>query len=153
MRSAIRRSRIAGDGIWRDCRDPDQRLQAEQRAKFSGYLGKSILRTFSEMSYCPAFPINGFQLIDQYRTTDGQTGRNHDFKRIAFYFTRDRAYNGQVSFLVERSLSQYKGGTCAGLLASQRGIEIKVDKIAAFWNVSSRGGLPGFFANRLAPIN
>jgi hypothetical protein len=91
------------------------------------------------MSYRTAFPIDGFQLIDQDRATDGQSGRNHDLKRITFYFGCDRAYNRQVCFRIERNLSQYEGGTCAGLLASERGIEIKVDKIAAFWNVSRRG--------------
>ncbi len=91
------------------------------------------------MSYRTAFPIHGFQLIDQDRTVDGQTGRYRDLKRITFYFARDRAHNRQVCFRVERNLSQHKGGTCAGLLASQGGIEIKIDKIAAFWNVSRRG--------------
>jgi len=105
------------------------------------------------MSYRAAFPIDRFQLIDQDRATDGQSGRNHDLKRITFYFGRDRAHHRQVCFRVVRNLSQYKGGTCAGLLASQCGIEIKLDKIAAFWNVSRRGGLPGFLADRLAPIS
>lgn len=91
------------------------------------------------MSCGTAFPIDGFQLIDQDRTIDRQSGRNHNLKRITFYFGRDRAYNRQVCFRVERNLSQYKGGTCAGLLASELGVEIKIDKIAAFWNVSRRG--------------
>jgi hypothetical protein len=91
------------------------------------------------MSYRTAFPIDGFQLIDQDRTIDRQSGRNHNFKRITFYPGRDWAHHRQICFRVERRLSQYEGGTCAGLLASQGGIEIQVDKIAAFWNVSRRG--------------
>jgi hypothetical protein len=91
------------------------------------------------MSYCAAFPIDGFQLIDQDRATDGKSGRNHDLKRIPFYFARDRTHNSQIGLCVERNLSQNKCGTRAGLLASQCGIEIQVDKIAALWNVSSRG--------------
>jgi hypothetical protein len=91
------------------------------------------------MSYCAAFPIDGFQLIDQDRAIDRKSRRNHDLKRISLYFGRDRTHNRQIGFCVERSLSQNKGGTCAGLLASQCGIEIQVDKIAAFWNVSRRG--------------
>jgi hypothetical protein len=113
--------------------------KAEQRPKFGRHLGKRILRTFSEMSYRPAFPIDGFQLIDQDRSIDRQSGRNHDLERITFYFGRDRAHHRQICFRVERDLSQYKRGTRAGLLASQCGIEIQVDKIAAFWNVSRRG--------------
>ncbi len=114
-------------------------LQAEQRPEFGRHFGKRILRTFSQMSHRPAFPIDDFQLIDQDRAIDRQSGRNHDLKRITFYLGRDRAHHRQICFRVERNLSQYKGGTRAGLLASQCGIEIQVDKIAAFWNVSRRG--------------
>ena len=114
-------------------------LQAEQRPKFGRHFGNHILRTFSQMSYCTAFPIDGFQLIDQDRTIDRQSGRNHDLKRITFYFGRDRAHHRQVCFRVEHNLGQYQGGASARLLASQCGIEIKIDKIAAFWNVSRRG--------------
>ena len=91
------------------------------------------------MSYSTALPIDGFQLIDQDRTIDRQSGRNHDLKRIAFYFARDRADHRQICFRVESDLGKHQSGTCAGLLASQRGIEIKIDEIAAFWNVSRRG--------------
>lgn len=91
------------------------------------------------MSCRAAFPIDGFQLIDQDRAIDRQSDRNHDLKGITFYFARDRAHHRQICFRVERSLSQYKGGTRAGLLSSQCGIEIQIDKIAAFWNVSRRG--------------
>lgn len=105
------------------------------------------------MSYCTAFPIDGFQLIDQDRTIDWQSGRNHDLERITFYFGHDRAHHRQICFRVELNLGQYQGGASAGLLASQCGIEIKIDKIAAFWNVSRRGRSPGFLADRLAPIN
>ena len=91
------------------------------------------------MSYRAAFPIDGFQLIDQDRPIDRQAGGNHDFKGITFYFCCDRAHHGQICFRIERRLGQYEGGTCAGLLASQRGIEIEVDEIATLWNVSRRG--------------
>jgi hypothetical protein len=91
------------------------------------------------MAYRAAFPIDGFQLIDKDRAANGQSGRNHNLKWIAFYFARDRAYNRQVCFCVECDVRQYQGGPSAGLLSSQRGIEIKVDEIAAFWNVSRRG--------------
>jgi hypothetical protein len=91
------------------------------------------------MSRSAAFPIDGFQLIDQDGAIDRQSGRNHHLERISFYFSRDRTHHRQVCLRVERDLSQYKGGTCAGLLASQCGIEIKIDKIAAFWDVSCRG--------------
>ncbi len=91
------------------------------------------------MSYRTALPIDGFQLINQDRTVYGQAGRNQDLKGITFYFGRDRAHHGQICFRIESRLGQYEGGTCAGLLASQRGIEIEVDKIAALWNVSRRG--------------
>jgi len=114
-------------------------LQAEQRPKFGCHFGNRILRTFSQMSHRAAFPIDGFQLIDQNRAIDRQSGRNHDLKRITFYFGRDRAHHRQICFRVVRNFSQHKGGTCAGLLASQRRIEIEVDKIAAIWNVSRRG--------------
>jgi hypothetical protein len=91
------------------------------------------------MSYRAAFPIDGFQLIDQDRPIDGQAGGNHHLKGIAFYFCSDRADHRQIRFRVERRLGQYEGGTCAGLLAPQCGIEIEVDKIATLWNVSRRG--------------
>jgi hypothetical protein len=91
------------------------------------------------MSYRAALPIDGFQLIDQDCPTDRQAAGNHDLKGIAFYFGRDRTHHRQICFRVERRLSQNKGGTCSSLLASQCGIEIKVNKIAALWNVSRRG--------------
>lgn len=105
------------------------------------------------MSHRTAFPIDGFQLIDQDRTIDRQSGRNHNLKRITFYFARDRAYDRQVCFCVERTFGQYESGACTRLLASECGIEINVDKIAAFGNVFRRGRLPGFLASRSAPIN
>jgi hypothetical protein len=91
------------------------------------------------VSYRAAFPIDGLQLIDEYRAADRQSGRNHDLKRIPFYFGRDRTHRRQICFRVERSLSENKGGTRSSLLASQCGVEVEVDKIAALWNVSRRG--------------
>jgi len=78
-------------------------------------------------------------LINQDRTIDRQPGRNHDLKGITLNFSRYRAHHRQIRLCVERDLGQYQRWTCAGLLASQCGIEVQVDKIAAFWNVSRRG--------------
>jgi len=91
--------------------------------------------------------------MDQYCTVDGKPSRDRNLKWITFDFAGNRANHGQVSFSVECDIGYYHGRTCACLLMSQHRIEIKIDEIAAFWNVSGRGRLPGFLADRFAPIN